>query len=197
MFLPRFFIYGEPEVVKRDLPPLEISLKLIIEQEMPGDLNKWIETNLEESILFYTETMTKDSSISRAIVKHSLKHNIPVNLAFSVAFKESKFKIDAYNDNGKSRDRGLFQLNDSYRQNWAVEDFYNVDKNSFEGTRYLKEMIELNEQDIQKALYCYNAGPTKVRKYGIIPEATKKYAVEILKLENEFNNQLKKWIING
>lgn len=196
LILPRVFIYWDPEVVKSELPPLDLSRELVLEEIISGDLNTWIKTNMEKSIIFNTENMTKDTRISRAIVKNSLKNNIPVNLAFSVAFKESKFKINAYNDNGKSRDRGLFQLNDSYRQNWAVEDFYNVEKNSFEGTRYLKEMIELNEQDIQKALYCYNAGPTKVRKYGIIPEGTKNYAVEILKIENEFNNLLKKWIIN-
>jgi Transglycosylase SLT domain len=205
LFLPDYFIYAEPEQVKKSIPEIEELSELSeipelseIEETPPPvtDLNIWIEDNMEKSILFYTEEMTNDSRISRAIVTNSIKNGIPVNLAFSVAFKESKFKKDAYNDNGKSKDRGLFQLNDSYRQEWSIEDFYNIDKNSHEGTRYLKEMIVLNKNDIQKALYCYNAGPTKVRKYGIIPEKTKVYATEILELENNLDRQMKAWIMN-
>lgn len=197
LFLPHLFILGKPVLNRKNPALMEIIEEEALVPSIPTNLNLWIESNIEDSIVFYTENITNDARISRAIVKNSLKNNIPVNLAFSLAYKESRFKIEAYNDNGKSRDRGLFQLNDSYRQNWSIEDFYNINKNSFEGTRYLKEMIELNEDDIKQALYCYNAGPTKVRKYGIIPERTKLYALEILKIESEYNNQLKKWIVNG
>jgi len=196
--LPRFFVYGEPEKIQTPIEKIETFPEITeigpITTTAITDLNVWIEDNVEESIIFYTEEMTEDSSISRAIITNSIKNDIPVNLAFSVAFKESKFKKDAFNDNGKSKDRGLFQLNDSYRQDWLIEDFYDIEKNSHEGTRYLKEMIVLNKNDIQKALYCYNAGPTKVRKYGIIPEHTIIYADEIITMEKNLNEQLKNWI---
>ena len=194
--LPRYFVYGAPETFQPEIT----TMVEIIEKEVSAieeeDLDSWIEDNFDKSIEFYTEQITNDSQISRAIISNSIKNGIPVNLAFSVAYKESKFDKKAYNDNGKSKDRGLFQLNDSYRKDWPIEDFYNIDKNSFEGTRYLKEMIVLNENDIQKALYCYNAGPTKVRRDGIIPDRTRIYAAEILNLEKKMNQQLQNWIIN-
>jgi len=189
-------LYGSPEQVKVEVPLVTHVVEQVEKPVEISDINKWIEENLEESITFYTEEMTKDKQISNAIISNSLKNDIPVNLAFSIAYKESKFKKDAYNDNGKSKDRGLFQLNDSYRQDWSIDDFYDIEKNSFEGTRYLKEMINLNEDDVEKALYCYNAGPTKVRRDGIIPESTKIYALEIMKMEAILNQQLKNWIIN-
>ena len=197
LIIPKYFVYGSPDIINTESPrTFEIVEDIKIPVPEKDDLNLWIKENLESSIDFYTENLTNDTSISIAIINNSLKHDLSVNLAFSVAYKESRFIKDAFNDNGKSKDRGLFQLNDRYRQDWPEEDFYNIDKNAFEGTRYLKEMIELNENDIVTALYCYNAGPTKVRRDGIIPSRTITYADEILEYEKNLNEKLQNWIVN-
>ncbi len=159
-------------------------------------LNSKFINNIDESVIFYTENVTKDKLVSRAIITNSIRNNVPVNLAFSLAYKESRYNKNALNDNGASKDRGLFQLNDSYRKDWKIEDFYNIEKNSNEGTRYLKEMLILNKEDKTTALYCYNAGPTRVRRDGIIPSQTKIYADEILQHEIELNRKFNNWKIN-
>jgi soluble lytic murein transglycosylase-like protein len=193
--IPKYFLFAQPETMTKEGSAISRGNGIVQMMDLEEiNLNLWIENNLDDSIRFYTEHVTKDSQISRAIIENSIKNDLPINLAFSVAFKESKYKRDAYNDNGKSKDRGLFQLNDSYRQDWTIEDFYNIDKNSYEGTRYLSEMIHLNNENIEKALYCYNAGPTKVRRDGIIPAGTVKYAAEILEYEKNLNKKLQSWM---
>lgn len=147
----------------------------------------------DEAVDFYTK-FTGNRKISKAIIDSAIENDIPVNLAFSVAWKESKYNPMAYNDNGgRSADRGLFQLNDGYRD-WTKEQFYDIHTNVHEGTRYISEMVELNDGDFIYALYCYNAGPTRVRRDGIIPDRTKVYVTEILEYEDMLTQEFNKWI---
>lgn len=141
---------------------------------------------------FYTQ-FTKDESISKAILNASFYHNIPVNLAFAVSFYESGFNPNAINHNRFSTDRGLFQLNDGYRS-WDTIEYYNIYKNSYEGARYIKEMLTLNDEDFIYALYCYNAGPGKVRVHGEIPDRTRKYVTDILEYEDMITRMFNKWL---
>ncbi len=200
--LPKKSIYTPPRtktiVFSQPEEKVELEVETIVEQvKLDGcNINDWILENIDSSVKFYTEQITNDSQVSRAIINNSIKNKVPVNLAFSVAYKESRYNKNAYNNNGTSKDRGLFQLNDSYRKNWRIDDFYDIDKNSYEGTRYLKEMMKLNDNNITNALYCYNAGPTKVRRYGIIPTRTITYATEILQYEQELNTKFNTWMLN-
>jgi len=159
---------------------------------MRWDINSHAMENPENVILFYSE-YTNNEIITSAIINNAIEHNVPLNIAFSVAWAESKFNPDAYNNNGSTTDRGLFQLNDLYR-NWTKNEYYNIELNAHEGTRYLSEMITLNKGDIIYALYCYNAGPTRVRGEGIIPNMTKKYVDKVLEYEDMLNQDFNKWV---
>ena len=145
-----------------------------------------------DAIDFYTK-FTNNRHIAETIITSSIENEIPVNIAFAIAWKESRYDPMAYNDNGNSSDRGLFQLNDSYR-NWTKEEFYDIRLNTHEGVRYMKEMVELNDGDYIYALYCYNAGPYRVRAQNIIPERTKEYVNEILEYEDMLNQEFNKWM---
>ncbi len=162
---------------------------------MRWDINSHIVKNPEDVILFYSK-YTNNETITLAIINNAIEHNVPLNIAFSVAWAESRFNPDAYNNNGSTADRGLFQLNDLYR-NWTKNEYYNIELNAHEGTRYLSEMITLNDGDIVYALYCYNAGPTRVRGEGIIPNVTKKYVDKVLEYEDILNQDFNKWVNEG
>lgn len=123
--------------------------------------------------------------IVSSIFKEAIRQNVPVNLAFAIAKVESNFNPSAINYNHTSTDYGLFQLNNSYR-NWSEEDFFNINKNTQEGIRYLKEMMDLFEGDILKALAAYNCGPTRVLN-NRIPKSTEMYITKVLEAEDEFN----------
>ena len=154
-----------------------------------------INSIIDESAVDFYSRYTHNRYIAKAIMESAIKNDVPVNLAFSVAWKESSYNPNDYNRNaGGSIDRGLFQLNNSYRQNWTKEEFYDIKTNAMEGTRYISEMIKLNDGDYVYALYCYNAGPTRVRVYGTIPESTKQYVTDILEYEDMLTQEFNKWI---
>lgn len=159
-----------------------------------NDINSEIAKDVNRYIHFYAQ-YTKDEEVARVIIEKAIENEVPVNLAFSIAWKESSFNPMGWNKNyNGSIDRGLFQLNDSYRQDWTKEEFYDIHLNANEGTRYISEMIKLNDGNFIYALYCYNAGPGKVRQQGIIPDRTKVYAEEILEYEDMLTVELNKWI---
>lgn len=158
------------------------------------EVNTVIDSISYDSVIdFYTQ-FTKDKAISKAIINASFYHDIPVNLAFAVSYYESGFDPNAINHNRLSTDRGLFQLNDGYR-NWETAEYYNIYKNSYEGARYIKEMLTLNNEDFIYALYCYNAGPGKVRVHGEIPDRTRKYVTDILEYEDMITRMFNEWAV--
>ena len=142
---------------------------------------------------FYKE-VTNDSKISLVILNEARYQNVPINLAFAVAKVESNFNPNAINYNRNSKDYGLFQLNNSYR-NWSTSDFFDIEKNTKEGIRYLKEMLELFDGDVLKAIAAYNAGPGRVIN-NKIPESTERYITKILVAEDELNVKFNNYLLN-
>lgn len=142
-----------------------------------NDINKFVQ--------FYNH-YTKNSFITKIIIKKSLKYNVPINLAFSLAKNESEFNpkaIGKENSNG-SCDYGLFQLN-NYVYNWSLEDFFNIEKNADAGIKHLSNCID--EMDtVCLSLASYNAGPRKT-KNNDIPLSTELHISKILEYEDELN----------
>ena len=74
----------------------------------------------------------------------------------------------AYNPEAKSKKgaQGLMQLMPATASRYGVDDSYDPRQNLQGGARYLKDLLEEFEFDLQLALAAYNAGENAVRRYG-------------------------------
>jgi len=157
------------------------------------EINENIDSfNYIEFVQFYDQ-FTNDRAITESIINAALVEDVPINLSFALAWKESKFDPMSWHHNyGNSYDRGLYQLNNTYRQHWSKDDFYNLAMNSLEGNSYLSYCLKLSDGDVEKALYGYNAGPDAILE-GNVPTRSIGYAIEIMDYEGyltvEFNKR--------
>ena len=157
------------------------------------EINNIIEELGVSSVIPFFNQYTKNSYISAAIVQKAIEMEVPVNIAFSLVWRESKFNIknmSPKNKNG-SRDWGLFQLNDSYYK-WDREQFFDVEKNVQAGVAHLEYCLE-EMNDVQLALAAYNAGVYGIRNYGI-PPTTERHITIILEYEDQINQDFNKWL---
>jgi len=135
---------------------------------------------------FYLE-VAGNARIASIILEQASAYDIPLPLAFALAWGESQFNVRAFNRNPQSVDRGLFQLNSRTFPRVRLEDFYDPEVNARLGLRHLR--FCLNETDNELvALAIYNAGTLKVRKG--TPYNTLNHIARILeyrtKLEKDF-----------
>lgn len=139
-----------------------------------------------ETILEFYDTYTKNRKITEIIIKNSLEKNLPVNLMFALARRESGFNPKAERRNAdKSWDRGLFQLNSKSRTKWPKADFFNIEKNTHEATGQMQWLLSTYKQD-ELALAAYNAGYYSI-KAKQIPYITFIHVIEIKQFEREFD----------
>lgn len=118
-----------------------------------------------------------DDLVSKAAVETQLA---PA-LIHAVIAVESQHNPMALSARGAA---GLMQLMPGTAKDYRVSNPFNPKQNIFAGARYLKYLIELFEGDIALALAAYNAGPEKVKRYGmrIPPYAeTQAYVARVLK----------------
>ena len=126
---------------------------------------------------FYTEE-TSNEAIARYILDEAESNDIPLALAFSLAWTESRYNPRAVNRNSSSVDRGLFQLNSRSFPDVAPEQFFDPSLNSRLGLAYLRQCLDAGESEIV-ALAMYNAGRTRVSQGGT-PLMTLEYISRIL-----------------
>ncbi len=134
---------------------------------------------LTDLVDFYSQ-YTRDREIARIILEESIEQDIPVNIAFALAWRESQFNARAVSrpNKGGSKDWGLFQLNDGHRQSWSRSEFFDIRKNTRTALVFLKYCIRVMG-DTKLALAAYNRGIWGVRQGGVPPE-TKRYVQSII-----------------
>ena len=123
--------------------------------------------------------VTGNKDISLAILEEAEKNNIPLSLAFALAYTESRYKINAVNKNkNASIDRGLFQLNNRSFPQLNEEEFFNPAISAKYGMSHLRFCMNVAGDEIT-ALAMYNAGTTKVRSNNT-PQTTLIYVGKIM-----------------
>jgi soluble lytic murein transglycosylase-like protein len=106
------------------------------------------------------------------------RYKIDPALIKAIILAESKYDHRAVSKRGAV---GLMQLMPATADALGVEDIYDPVHNINAGVRYIKQLLELFNGDVELAIAAYNAGSNKVRKYNGIPpyKATKTFVKKV------------------
>ncbi|TAL69242.1 MAG: murein transglycosylase [Bacteroidetes bacterium] len=153
----------------------------------PSILQKPIERNpIKES----NPTIFGDSFIERLNSRISKYENyineasgiykVPKYVIKAIIGAESAGRADAVSSAGA---KGLMQLMDGTADNLGVKNSYDPRQNILGGTKYIKQMLDKFDGNIDYALAAYNAGPGNVIKFSGIPpfKETQSYVVRVKK----------------
>ncbi len=113
------------------------------------------------------------------IAKASAKYGVNASLIRAVIQAESGYNPHAVSRAGAG---GLMQLMPGTAKHLKVADRFDPGQNVDGGVRYLKFLLDTFKGDVSLALAAYNAGLSKVAKYGGIPpyEETRTYVSRVL-----------------
>ncbi|MCK5197912.1 MAG: transglycosylase SLT domain-containing protein [Spirochaetales bacterium] len=165
-----------------ELPELNLENRegLPVQLAKTEDLGLYIYRNplTRSHIVSYFDQLTSSPQITDIILRHADRNNIPVSLAFSLAFAESSYNPKAVNNNSTSIDRGLFQLNSKSFPDLTETDFFDPEINARYGLSYLRKCIDRGGNEIV-GLAMYNAGSGRVTGSGT-PKMTLDYIAKII-----------------
>ena len=165
------------------------------EEALPSSINNSINpsaaiasnptVNLEgENVETPTRTTNRESILSteEMLEAAAAKYNVDPKLVRAVAIAESDLNQSAISSKGAI---GVMQLMPETARSLGV-DPYDVQQNIDGGTRYLKQLLDSFNGDVQKAIAAYNAGSGAVRRYGGIPPyaETQRYVGRVMNLLN-------------
>ena len=119
-------------------------------------------------------------------------HDVPLDLLLAVAATESNWDPDA---RSHANAHGIMQIQ------WPgtarhlgvrrVAELYNPCLNIELGARYLRELINMNGGDVQRALAAYNYGPGRIQRSGAnLPAGAKRYANTVNTHQNRINQAM-------
>lgn len=108
------------------------------------------------------------------------RHRLDALLLAAIVEAESSFRSDALSPTGAT---GLMQVLPATAASLGIEDVLDPDQNLDAGARYLGRLLDRYDGDLPLALAAYNAGPTRVRRYGGIPPfpETERYVGRVLR----------------
>lgn len=126
-------------------------------------------------------SMQRNRALYAGIIERTAKRwNLSPDLLHAVVRAESAYDPNALSKAGA---QGLMQLMPQTAQRYGVANVWDPVENLDGGTRYLRDLLEMFESDLELALAAYNAGENAVRKYGNkvppFPE-TKNYVKKVI-----------------
>jgi soluble lytic murein transglycosylase-like protein len=130
-------------------------LKVIVE-----DLPNWATGN---SAATSASNVVDRSRFGNIIAEAGRKWNVRPELIRAIIAVESKFNPQAISKRGA---RGLMQLMPDTGKRFAAGDLFDPRANVLAGTRYLRALLDLFDENIELAVAAYNAGEQSVIKAG-------------------------------
>jgi Rod binding domain-containing protein len=122
--------------------------------------------------------LTRIRAINSVVEEAAAMHGVDSTVIRAVIAAESGGNPNAQS----SRDaKGLMQLRDSTAAAMGVTKVFDPRENVFGGTKYLRQLLDQFDGDLDLALASYNAGPAAVEKHGGIPpyRETKAYVKNV------------------
>ena len=125
------------------------------------------------------------TDLTQVVNEISGKYRLDPDLVNSVIKAESEFNPHAISPKGA---QGLMQLMPGTASQLGVRNAFDPQANVDGGTKYLRELLEMYNFDLVKALAAYNAGPQRVERFGGVPPyyETRAYVAKIVR---DFNKK--------
>ena len=134
-----------------------------------------------------TEAKASVDELRKQISRFAEKYNIDEELIRAVIQVESGWNAGAVSSKGA---KGLMQLMPRTAEMLGVEDSYNPEQNIEGGVKYLAQLTDKYEGDVEKALAAYNAGPSRVDKAGGAPfPETARYVKNVMALYHRYREE--------
>jgi len=168
---------GSYEVLECDVAPSSQITK------MPSPLSGFIISELDTEKRVILKGI--DSRYEDEIVVVSERYGVDPNLVKAVIKVESNFNPRAVSPKNAM---GMMQLIPATANDYGVDDPFDPHENIDGGVRYLRDLIEVFNGDLELVLSAYNAGVSAVIKYGYsIPpySETKEYVKKVLAYYND------------
>lgn len=108
------------------------------------------------------------SYLAAIISDAAAQYHVDPNLVAAMAFKESRFNPMAVSIRGA---QGILQLMPRTAKSLGVTDSFDPKQNVLGGTKYIAQLLQRFNGNIELAVAAYNAGPELVAKAG--PAATR------------------------
>lgn len=123
------------------------------------------------------------------IERTSAESRLEPALVHAVVRAESAYRADAVSSKGAV---GLMQLMAATAERYGVSDRYDPEQNLRGGTRYLRDLLVMFDNDLELALAAYNAGENAVIRYGrrIPPyEETQDYVRKVVRFFRQMSDE--------
>ena len=149
-------------------------------------LSLYRQPNSRTAVEWFYLHVTGNRETAMAILEEAEKNDIPLSLAFALAYTESHYNVNAVNKNRNSSiDRGLFQLNNRSFPQLKEEDFFNPAISAKYGMSHLRFCMNVAGNEVA-ALAMYNAGTSKVRADST-PQVTLNYVGKIMAYQDKLD----------
>ena len=137
-------------------------------------------------VLRSTKSTKGKQQYKEVIYSAALRHGVPAALLHAVIKVESGYNPRAVSPKGAV---GLMQLMPETAKRYGVSNRTDPDESVEGGARYLRDLLDLFNEDISLALAAYNAGEQAVKRYGnVIPpfRETKQYVAQVTSWYRQF-----------
>ncbi|MGE7941654.1 lytic transglycosylase domain-containing protein [Lysinibacillus xylanilyticus] len=127
----------------------------------------------------YADSLAGANQYASIIEKAAATYNVPEKLIAAVIKQESNFNPTVVSHAGA---QGLMQLMPKTAQYLGVTNAFDPEQNIMAGAKYLRQMLDKFDNDPTLALAAYNAGASRVTKYGGVPpfKETQNYVKKVM-----------------
>lgn len=149
-----------------------------------GNIKSWnpLGSSTSKANLSNSSTINsnQNSDFNSMIKRAAEQYNLNPNLLKAVVKVESNFNPNAHSSAGAI---GLMQLMPETAKSLGIDNPYDPMQNVEGGAKYLRNMLDKYNGNVNLALAAYNSGPGNVNKYGGIPpfRETQNYVKKVMK----------------